>query len=112
MTMHKLEIPEYYEFKRAIEVLALDRRDWVKREPEWDIFRSYLELISSRLEAVETHLEQGAAAGKAFVRAKERPMVGAEALHEVMKPISLLSERLDRLESQLSQSGKAGAGKG
>ena len=103
MTIHKLEIPENYELKRALEILAIDRRDWVKREPEWDIFRSYLELISSRVGAVETYLEKGIASGTAFVRAQERPMLGAEGLQEVMEPIRLLSERMDRLERQLGQ---------
>jgi hypothetical protein len=112
--LSKNEIPDYYEVKRAIEILALDRRDWAKREPEWDNFRSYLEIISKRLDAVETHLEHGAASGRAFVRAQERPTIGAETLQSILEPIHSLTARLDRIEQQLAQGektrGKVGGG--
>ena len=56
--------------------------------------------VAHRLEAVEVHLEKGA--GKAFVRAAERPDVGSEAVRQVLDSVKLLEQRLGTLEKRIA----------
>lgn len=73
---------------------------------KYDILEIYqllrvLPQLSQRLNSIEEHL----ATGKPFVRAAERPQVGAEAL-ESAELVRTLTKRVDELESRLSHGQK------
>jgi hypothetical protein len=115
------DIKLQYKNERDILYKELDFRDFrdilghlldpVKREAP-DVFRRgyqevilpQLQQVAHHIEAIEKHLESDAIAkGKAFVRPEERPAVGKEMLNEVLEPLKLLSERLDRVEQKLTK---------
>ncbi len=67
------------------------------------ILRSYLDLlprVTQTLDAVVDHLEHGAPEGKPFVRPDQRPEVGVEAINDLVATVSLLSERVSKLEGR------------
>ena len=90
--------------------------EWIKREAPDDIIWGRLEVIlkdiAQHVDVIEEHLEKGAPAGKSFVRFQERPSVGGGELEQVMEPIRLLGQRLDRIEQGLAKSGILDAGGG
>lgn len=74
--------------------------------PEWEGFPDYLENISHRRDAVETHLEQNG--GKPFIRTQERPELDARILRQVSEPFQLLSEQFGRADQGSMENVRAG----
>lgn len=73
----------------------------VKYDAFEHILRSYLDLlprVTQTLDAVVDHLERGLPEGKPFVRAQERPDVGADAIGQMAATVRLLDERISKLE--------------
>ena len=94
VSIYKLEVgevvPKYFE-------THIPRYEWVKYDiPDLRHFYEVLPQLSARLNSVEEHL----ATGKPFVRAAERPMVGAEAL-EAVEQVRSLTKRVAELEGRL-----------
>jgi hypothetical protein len=93
------------QYKPAFEGLRIfNWRDWVKRENPEELILGYIEAslqhVLERISAVETHLANPS--GRAFVRSGDRPQMGAEVLQQIAEPLRLLSQRLDKIEGQLS----------
>ena len=74
----------------------------VKYDAYEGIMRSYLDTmprVAQRIDSIETFLEKDLSQGKPYVRAEERPDVGADALTEMAKAVRLLEERMSKLEA-------------
>ena len=86
--------------------LVWDRIGPVKYDIAERLLESYLKLIpevAKHIENIEVYLEKDFAAGKPFIRPGERPAVGNDVLNKVMKSVSLLDARLDRIEAKLKE---------
>jgi len=61
--------------------------------------------VEQRLSAMEEHLATGAAEGKAFIPAAQRPNVGSDLVQQAQTKLNLIQERVEKLERSLSEQG-------
>ncbi len=105
---HK-EFKEFKDQKDQAEIELKPRIPWdpigpVKYDVADRLLQSYLELlpaVAQRIDAIEEHLEKGVPEGKPFVRPTERPDVGGQAFGDMAKAVSLLGDRLAKIEKKL-----------
>lgn len=98
---HEIDAKRFAELQKVPEIR--DPSGPIKYDVFDQILRSYLDLlprVTQTLDAVVDHLEHGAPEGKPFVRPDQRPEVGVEAINDLVATVSLLSERVSKLEGR------------